>query len=153
MARPNYITKNGGRPQGAMGKLAARRRQLAVAFIEQLKRQGVTPLDVLTAVMVQDLGPISEGKSGFTKSQFDAAVAAAPFIHPKLAAIAYAPPPDPEAEKRRNMLAQLTYQERKELQAILERARARADLQIMASADRETDDGNLPLPSRMPRGF
>jgi hypothetical protein len=99
---------------------------LAIAFIEQLKRQGITPLDVLTAVMVRDLGPIEEGKSGFTKSQFDAAVAAAPFIHPKLAAIAYQPPPDEEAARRREMLAKLTYEERKALQAILERVRARS---------------------------
>jgi hypothetical protein len=84
----------------------------------------------MTAVMAFDLGPAEEGKSGFTRTQFEAAVAAAPFIHPKLAAIAYTPPPDPEAEKRRNMLARLTYQERKELQAILEAARARGVMDI-----------------------
>jgi hypothetical protein len=137
MERANRITRNGGRPHGAQGKLPARRRQLAVAFIEQLKRQGITPLDVLIAVMAFDLGPIEEGKSGFTLSQFNAAVACAPYVHPKLAAIAYTPPPDPEAEKRRNMLAQLTYQERKELQAILERARTRAGVQIETSLDGE----------------
>ena len=126
MARPNHITRSGGRKPGSQGKLPQRRRQLAIAFIEQLKRQGITPLDVLTAVMVRDLGPIEEGKSGFTKSQFDAAVAAAPFIHPKLAAIAYQPPPDEEAARRREMLAKLTYEERKALQAILERVRARS---------------------------
>jgi hypothetical protein len=135
MARPNHITRTGGRKPGSQGKLPQRRRQVAVAFIEQLKRQGVTPLDVLTAVMVLDLGPISEGKSGFTKSQFDAAVAAAPYVHPKLAAIAYTPPPDEEAARRREMLAQLTYQERKALQAILEGARARTGVQIETSVD------------------
>jgi hypothetical protein len=137
MARANHITHNGGRLHGAKGKLPARRRQLSVAAIERMNRWGITPLDVLIAVMVLDLGPIEEGKSGFTKSQFDAAVAAAPYVHPKLAAIAYTPPPDPEAEKRRNILAQLTYQERKELQAILERARTRAGVQIETSLDGE----------------
>jgi hypothetical protein len=102
-----------------------------------MNRWGITPLDVLTAVMVLGPGPVEEGKSGFTKSQFEAAVAAAPYVHPKLAAIAYTPPPDEEAARRREALAQLTYQERKELQAILEGARARAGVQIDASADGE----------------
>jgi hypothetical protein len=100
-----------------------------------MNRRGITPLDVLTAVMVLGPGPVEEGKSGFTKSQFDAAVAAAPYVHPKLAAIAYTPPPDEEAARRREMLAKLTYEERKALQAILEGARARVAIQIEADGD------------------
>jgi hypothetical protein len=128
-------THNAGRPHGAAGKLPARRRQAALATIERLDRQRKTPLDVILAVMDRGFGPQEQGGSGYERAQFDAAVAAAPFIHPKLTAIAYTPPPDEEAARRREMLAKLTYDERKQLQAILERARARANGQIEASVD------------------
>jgi hypothetical protein len=111
---------------------------MAVAAIERMNRWGIAPLDVLAAVMALDLGPIEEGKSGFTRSQFDAAVAAAPYVHPKLAAIAYTPPPNEEAAQRREMLAKLTYEERKRLQTILEGVRARVAIQIEASVEGES---------------
>jgi hypothetical protein len=130
-ARMKKQANKGGRPVGAGATVLYRARKMAAMRAVQMARElGILPLDVLGAVMLMGVGPESEGKSGFLRDQFEAAVAMAPFIHPKLAAIAYTPPPDPDAEKRRNMLAQLTYQERKELQAILEAARARGVMDI-----------------------
>jgi len=143
MARPNRITHNGGRPYGAKGKLPQRRRQVALHTVERLNRHGITPLDVIYAVMLYGFD-----KSGYTRDQYQAAVDAAPYVHPKLAAIAYQPPPDEEAARRGEMLAKLTYEERKQLQAILEGARARAAVQIDVSVDCGTDDGNMPLPRK-----
>jgi hypothetical protein len=135
MARPNRITHNGGRKLGAKGKLPQRRRQVALATIERLDRQGIMPLDVMLAVMRQGFE-----KSGYNVDQYRAAVDAAPYMHPKLTAIAYQPPPDEEAAERREMLAKLTFDERKELISILERARARAAVQLDASAERADGD-------------
>jgi hypothetical protein len=122
--------QKGGRPKGGLTAMQNARQAAVMRALTIVRQWGIAPVDVLQAVMILDIGPAEEGKSGFTRMQFEAAVACAPYVHPKLAAIAYTPPPDPDAEKRRNMLAQLTYQERKELQAILEAARARGVMDI-----------------------
>jgi hypothetical protein len=136
MARANRITHNGGRPQGANGKRPQRRRQIALANVERLSKRGVTPLDVMLAVMHKGIGPLSEGKSGYESDQYQAAVDAAPYIHPKLAAVAFKPMPDAGQEKRHSLLKALPYDKRREIAAILE-----AHIRQQASGPATDGDG------------
>jgi hypothetical protein len=62
------------------------------------------------------------GSETITERQFQAACCAAPYLHPKLQAIAYQPLPDVDWEKRRSLLKALPYEKRREIAAILEAA-------------------------------
>jgi hypothetical protein len=89
------------------------------AHIERLNKERMTPLDILFKVMLEG------EQSGVSQEQYDAAVDAAPYCHPKLQAIAYKPVPDENREERRKLLAAIPYEKRVELVAILEAAQAR----------------------------
>lgn len=77
MARPKGIPKTGGRKKGIRNRASAERQAKIAA-------EGDTPLDYLLSVMRNELGdPVI---------RLDAAKAAAPYVHPKLAAIEHAGP-------------------------------------------------------------
>lgn len=92
------------------------------------------PLDVMLSVMHEGIRPepmeapwrdlgrklIREGR--FTIVQYNAAVAAAAFCHPKLQAVQVQQTPDAGTERRRSLLAALPYHVRREITAILETA-------------------------------
>jgi hypothetical protein len=79
---------------------------------------GELPLDLILRRM--------RGDTTVTDRQFAAAVAAAPFIHPRLSAVAYQPAPDLSGEERRAALAAIPYEIRRRIAALLEQAQASA---------------------------
>ena len=91
--------KTGGRTKGTPNKATAFVRQQAVEGIKAALDAGILPLDVILARMRNET--LSNG-SRVTDAQFEAAIAAAPYLHAKLSAIAVAT--DPEG----NVAARLT---------------------------------------------
>jgi hypothetical protein len=75
---------------------------------------GLLPLDVILARMRNELLPNGQM---VTDQQFQAAVAAAPFLHPRLSAVAYQRPP----RRAKFDVSVLTTQERKMLLAAIRR--------------------------------
>lgn len=74
-----------GRKHGGRNKLTVERELLAEHGMATAHRTGLMPLDILLARMRDE--PLPNGQKP-TDAQVAAAVAAAPFLHPKLAAVA-----------------------------------------------------------------
>jgi hypothetical protein len=72
---------HGGRPLGSRNKTTITRELQARAGVEAAVTSGILPLDVMLARMRNE--PLPDGKHP-TDEQFEAAVAAAPYIHPKI---------------------------------------------------------------------
>ena len=72
--------KTGGRKKGTPNKATIERRLRLRAGVQAAIDDGLLPLDVMLARM--------RGDTAITDQQYQAAVAAAPYVHPKLAAIA-----------------------------------------------------------------
>lgn len=68
-----------GRKRGSESAATKERRAAIMEMARELKDAGATPLDILSRVM--------QGDVSITEMQFEAAKAAAPYIHPKLSAI------------------------------------------------------------------
>jgi hypothetical protein len=75
--------KTGGRQRGTPNKATVQREILAEKGLEAARLDGLLPLDVMLCRMKHE--PLPNG-SMVTDDQFAAAVAAAPYIHPKLSA-------------------------------------------------------------------
>jgi hypothetical protein len=75
--------KTGGRTKGTPNQASVRHKDLARRAVHMVLDTGITPLDVLCARMRDEVLPNGRKVSD---EQFAAAVAAAPYIHPKLAA-------------------------------------------------------------------
>src|SRR3954451_12237456 len=75
-----------GRKPGGRNKATIEREMLAKNGIEVARNAGLMPIDVMLARMRGELLP--NGRSP-TDEQFQAAVAAAPFLHPRLSAVAF----------------------------------------------------------------
>lgn len=74
------IKKNqGGRPKGKLNQATVRRKAIAERVEKDLAKKKATPLEIMARVMNGDLS--------VTEMQFEAAKAAAPYIHPKLSAV------------------------------------------------------------------
>ena len=71
--------KTGGRQPGSRNKATLEREARARAGLAEAQASGRMPLDVILAVMRG--GPEAEA---ITDRQYEAAVAAAPYLHPKL---------------------------------------------------------------------
>jgi hypothetical protein len=90
--------RRGGRQKGTPNKATIiERRMRAQAGLEAAKRTGVMPLDIMLAVAAG--GPEADQISD---RQLQAAIAAAPYVHPKLAAVAVKDmtPPNPAREEK-----------------------------------------------------
>ena len=90
-------------------------RKRAYATIERLAQKELTPLDVMLGVMI--------GKrefANYSDRQLKMAVEAAPYCHPKLQAIAFKQAPDDGAERRRQALSALSYDQRRAILATIE---------------------------------
>ena len=74
--------RRGGRKKGTPNKKNA-------AMIEAVRRSGITPLDYMLSVMRQPIPKDADtlAKVAMIGQQLDAAKAAAPYVHPRLAAI------------------------------------------------------------------
>src|SRR5690349_2478165 len=84
MRRPVAIgKKTGGRTRGTPNQTSTRHKDLARRAVHTVLDTGITPLDVMCARMRNE--PLANGHK-VSDDQFAAAVAAAPYIHPKLAA-------------------------------------------------------------------
>ena len=75
--------KTGGRQAGVPNRATAERQLRAQHGIQAATDDGVLPLDVMLAVMRDE--PLPDGKKP-TDEQLRAAIAAAPYLHPRLAA-------------------------------------------------------------------
>lgn len=80
--RPKGLPKTGGRKKGARNKAAA-------AKAAEIAASGVTPLEFMLAVMRGPalLEATAAEQIAFAGLRFEAAKAAAPYVHPRLAAI------------------------------------------------------------------
>src|SRR6516162_1127170 len=93
--------KTGGRQAGVPNRATVERQLRARHGIQAATKDGVLPLDVMLAVMRDE--PLPDGKKP-TDEQLRAAIAAAPYLHPRLAtstinatvASPAKPPLDPE---------------------------------------------------------
>lgn len=90
--------RRGGRAPGTPNKATVERRLRAQAGLEAAKQTGAMPLDIMLAVAAG--GPEADKISD---RQLQAAIAAAPYVHPKLAAVAVkdVTPPNPELEEKK----------------------------------------------------
>ena len=72
--------KTGGRQKGSVNKATARKAAIVA-------ESGLTPLDYMLSVMREDIPKDAsiETKIAMTSHKMDAAKAAAPYVHPKLA--------------------------------------------------------------------
>jgi len=94
--------RRGGRQKGTPNRATAAKAAAVAA-------SGLTPLDYMLSVLRDEAAPRSE--------RMEAAVKAAPFVHPRLAAIEYiAPVPDEELD-----LSKLNREERAMLRQLLEK--------------------------------
>jgi hypothetical protein len=129
-----------GRKAGGRNKSTIEREIRAAHDLEAAQNYDLLPLDVLLARMRNE--PLPTGHM-VTDQQFQAAVAAALFLHPRLSAGAYQKPPSPIKID----VSALTSEERKTLLAAIRRGFIR---QIDDSdADNRVIDGEaLPVAAR-----
>ena len=73
------IKKQRGRPKGSASQSTQRKRAIAERVEQDLAKKKATPLEIMARVM--------NGDTSVTEMQFEAAKAAAPYIHPKLSAV------------------------------------------------------------------
>lgn len=83
--RPKGIPKTGGRTAGTPNKATVQRQIMAERGIHAALNDGLMPMDVLLARIRNQ--PLPDGKFA-TADQFAAAVAAAPYLHPRLSMVA-----------------------------------------------------------------
>ncbi len=85
MARPKGSPKLGGRKKGVPNKVTLERER-------SISQSGLTPLEYMLSIMR------NEGNT--TEARFEAAKAAAPYVHPKLAAVEFKGDPEAPIEHR-----------------------------------------------------
>ena len=85
MSKPKGLPKTGGRKPGTPNKKNA-------AVIEAVQRSGITPLEYMLDVMRKPIPDdmSSESRAAMVSMRFEAAKAAAPYVHPRLSAIDHA---------------------------------------------------------------
>ena len=112
--------RRGGRKPGTVNKATAIRVVAARQGLALAERFERTPLDVILTAMAG-----GADADQITDRQLQCAIAAAPYVHPKLSAVAFVPPRDTSDDGRRSVLARLTYDERKEIERLFATASAR----------------------------
>jgi hypothetical protein len=110
--------RRGGRRKGTLNKATVERRMRVASGLKAAVETGELPLDVILRRM--------RGDTTVSNPQFEAAVAAAPYCHPRLSAVAHQPAPDLSREERRAALAAIPYEIRRRIAALLEQAQASA---------------------------
>jgi hypothetical protein len=85
----------------------------AARGIRLAERMHRSPLEIM--LTVAGGGPEADK---ITPRMLDAATAAAPYCHPRLAAVAYVPSSDASHDHRRDLLRRIPYQQRKQIEEI-----------------------------------
>jgi hypothetical protein len=96
-----------------------------------------SPLEVMLARMNG-----REWAKALTDDQLQCAIAAAPYVHPRLQAIAVQEVPDAEREKRRDLLKRIPFEQRREIAAILEAARQQEESDVAAVIEGVSEEQN-----------
>lgn len=104
--------------------------------LELAKRMKVTPLEVLLGIGSRD-----PKFADYTDRELNCMIAAAPYVHPRLAAVAYIPPNDGRAEQRRDMLRNLGYHQRQAILDILATAQVQQLEGAAEAAEESEPDG------------
>src|SRR6516164_10305447 len=99
--------RRGGRQKGTPNRATA-------AKADEIAASGMTPLDYMISVMRDETASRPE--------RLEAAAKAAPYVHPRLSAIEYTAPAEPEEDID---LSELNAEERELLRRLLESAEAR----------------------------
>ena len=107
--------RRGGRQKGTPNRATA-------AKADEIAASGMTPLDYMISVM--------RDESATRAERMEAAAKAAPYVHPRLSAIEYTGPVEPEEDVD---LSELDKEDRDALRKMLEK-----------HAKRDTDDGDQP---------
>jgi len=118
--------RRGGRKKGTRNRKLHPRRISAAEGIALAKRFDHSPLEVIL-----DKANGDKRFDHFTPQQVDWMIAAAPYVHPRLAAVAWVPPNDGREQQRRDMPRGLNYQQG---QAILDILATAQPLQIESAA-------------------
>jgi hypothetical protein len=105
-----------------------------MALMAQYQR---SPLEVLIARMNG-----AAWATALTDDQLQCAIAAAPYVHPRLQAIAVQEVPDVEREKRRDLLRRIPFPQRREIAAILEAARQQEESDVDAAIEGVSEEQN-----------
>jgi hypothetical protein len=89
MSKPKGLPKTGGRKRGTPNKKSA-------AMIEAVEKNGITPLEYLLDVMRKPYPKDADAATKVTIDgmRFEAAKAAAPYVHPRLSAVETGKPGD-----------------------------------------------------------
>jgi hypothetical protein len=114
--------RRGGRSKGTPNAKTVRRKMAAAKGVRLAERMRRSPLEII--LTVADGGPEADK---ITPRMLEAAIAAAPYCHARLAAVAYVPPPDDSRDRRRDMLRRIPYQQRKQIAEIMAAALATVD--------------------------
>ena len=112
--------RRGGRKVGTPNKQTAIRIVAARQGLALAERFERTPLELILSAMS---GGAEAEK--ITDRQLQCAIAAAPYVHPRLSAVAHIPPRDTTDDGHQQALACLTYEERKEIERMLVAAKRR----------------------------
>jgi hypothetical protein len=110
--------RRGGRKSGSISRKVVVKHQNAVEGIMLAKAENRTPLQFLLGVQ-NAAAWVAEIPDEQLARRTTAAIAAAPYCHARLAAVAIKEVPDANAERRKSMLAGLNYQQRQAIAGIL----------------------------------
>ena len=121
--------KTGGRQPGSRNLVTVERELRAAHGVQAALDGGLLPLDILLARMRDE--PLPSGERA-TDEQVQAAIAAAPYVHPRLNAIAVQPAPPPQ---KRLDLSMATPEELAVLLSLTKRGAIKPAPQIEGRAD------------------
>ena len=126
------------------------RRVTAMQGLALAKKYDRLPLDVLLGV-----GNQHPDFADWPEQAVQCMIAAAPFVHPRLAAIAIQEVPDETAAARRSLLARIPFAQRREIAQILAAAQAQEEAAVgvlidggLLEATDEAASGADPAPSK-----
>ena len=126
--------RRGGRIPGSKNKMLGVTKRAAQDGIRLARRKRITPLEFLLAVGNGELVK-------YKPDELTCMIAAAPYCHARLAAVAYVPPPDDTQNRRREMLRELSYQQRKAIEGILLAGDAEIEGAVVPEDETPTEDG------------
>lgn len=106
--------RRGGRTLGTPNKKLHPTRIAAKQGVLMAQQSAISPLALLLGIVNND-----PAFKKIAPRRVACAIAAAPYCHARLAAVAYVPPPDQGDQQRRSALAGLNYQQRKQIEQIL----------------------------------
>lgn len=98
--------RRGGRAKGTPNRATIEREMRARAGLAAATQTGTMPLDIILTVAAG-----GEAAAAISDRQLAAAIAAAPFLHPRLSPVTVQPPMPPELEEERRRIRAALLQE------------------------------------------